>query len=73
MNSCRHCDRYNLMVLTCWVVFPWELKETVGKIMKKWGNDTSLLQEQKAKLIEAGVSKILLNRFMKEITEEEDC
>lgn len=56
-----------------WIVFPWELKETVGKVMKQWGKDPSLLQEQKTKLTEAGVSTVLFNRFMKEIIEEEDC
>jgi len=56
-----------------WIVFPWETKETVRKIMKKCRKGRSPFQLQKVKLLEAGVPKALFNRFLKEITEEDRC
>jgi hypoxanthine phosphoribosyltransferase len=56
-----------------WIVFPWETKETVRKIMRKCRKGRSPFQLQKVKLLEAGVPKALFNRFLKEITEEDRC
>ena len=56
-----------------WVVFPWERKETVRKIIEKCrGNDVSF-EKEKAKLVKAGMPAKLVNKFLKEISEEEDC
>ena len=46
-----------------WIVFPWETKETVRKIMRKCRKGRSPFQLQKVKLLEAGVPKALFNRF----------
>jgi uncharacterized protein len=56
-----------------WIVFPWETKETIRKIAKKCRNDGSPFQAEKEKLLEAGVTEALLDRFLKEITEEDRC
>lgn len=56
-----------------WIVFPWETKETIRKIMKKCRKDGLPFQLRKTKLLEAGVPKALFNRFLKEITEEDRC
>ncbi|MDH5460269.1 MAG: phosphoribosyltransferase family protein, partial [Candidatus Bathyarchaeota archaeon] len=56
-----------------WVVFPWEIKETVRKIVKKCREKGKSVEEETAKLVKAGISAELVRRFLKEILEEEDC
>ena len=56
-----------------WIVFPWEVKETVRKIIQKCKEKGTAIEEETAKLAEAGVSAELLRRFLKEISEEEKC
>jgi len=53
-----------------WVVFPWEIKETVRKIVKKCREKGTLIEEEIARLVKAGISAELVQRFLKEITEE---
>ena len=55
-----------------WVVFPWEFKETVRKIVEK-GKDKDAVGVVLAKLVKAGLPKHLAERFLKEITEEKNC
>jgi hypoxanthine phosphoribosyltransferase len=57
---------------SCWVVFPWETKETIRKIVEKHGDKNSIEMET-AKLEKAGLSKQLAERFLKEVFEERDC
>jgi hypoxanthine phosphoribosyltransferase len=56
-----------------WIVFPWEIKETIRKIVKKCRAKGKSVEEEAAKLVKAGVSAELLRRFLKEIVEEENC
>jgi len=58
---------------SCWVVFPWEIKETVRKTVKKCREKGKSVEEETAKLVKAGISAELVKRFLKEILEEEDC
>jgi hypoxanthine phosphoribosyltransferase len=55
-----------------WVVFPWELKETVRKIVEKYKN-ADAAGVVIAKLVKAGLPKHLAEKFLKEITEEHAC
>jgi len=57
---------------SCWVVFPWETKETITKIVDKHGEKKAIDMET-AKLVKAGLSKQLAERFLKEVFEERDC
>ena len=57
---------------SCWVVFPWETKETIRKIVEKHG-DKNAIDMETAKLVTAGLSKQLAERFLKEVFEERDC
>jgi len=57
----------------CWVVFPWELKETLTKIIDTYRTDASKTEEEIKKLSEAGVSKRLITRFLKETSEAKTC
>ena len=54
-----------------WVVFPWEIKETVHKIVKKCREKGKSLESETAKLVKAGIPKKLVDRFLKEIVGEE--
>ena len=55
-----------------WVVFPWEIKEAVRKIVEK-RRDKSAIDIETAKLVKAGLPKQLMKRFLKEILEERPC
>jgi len=56
-----------------WIVFPWEIKETVRKIVKRCWEKGKSVEEETARLVKAGVSRSLVERFLKEIFEEENC
>jgi hypoxanthine phosphoribosyltransferase len=56
-----------------WVVFPWEIKETVRKIVKKCGENKELMREKTIKLVQAGIPVKLAERFLEEILEEDYC
>jgi len=53
-----------------WIVFPWEIKETVRKIVKKCREKRKPIEEEAAKLVKAGISTELVERFLKEVLEE---
>jgi hypothetical protein len=56
-----------------WIVFPWEIKETVRKIVKRCREKGKSIEEETAKLVKAGISAGLVEKFLKEILEEENC
>ena len=58
---------------SCWIVFPWEIKETVRKIVKRCGEKGKSIERETAKLVKAGVSPRLVEKFLKEILEEGKC
>lgn len=63
---------YYVLETRCWVVFPWEIKETVRKIVEK-GSDKEAVGVVIAKLVKAGLPKLLAEKFLKEVTEERAC
>ena len=56
-----------------WVVFPWEIKETVKKLVKKCKEKGFSVQKEIGKLVKAGLSEKLVERFLKKVLEEESC
>jgi len=58
---------------SCWIVFPWEIKETVRKIVKRCREKRKSIDGEAAKLVKAGISAELVERFLKEVLEEENC
>ena len=56
-----------------WIVFPWEIKETIRKIIKKCKATGRDIEAETSKLVKAGISAELIKRFLKEINEEESC
>ncbi|UCF45567.1 MAG: phosphoribosyltransferase [Candidatus Bathyarchaeota archaeon] len=57
---------------SCWIVFPWETKETIKKIVEKHGNK-NVINREITNLVKAGLSKQLSRRLLKEVFEEKDC
>lgn len=56
-----------------WIVFPWEIKETIRKILQKCRDKGKPPETEMEKLVRAGLSKKLVERFLKEISEEASC
>ena len=54
-----------------WIVFPWEQKEVVRKIVEKFRGEERTIEDTKEKLISSGLDRELVERFIKEIVEEE--
>jgi hypoxanthine phosphoribosyltransferase len=55
----------------CWIVFPWEQKETVRKTVEKFRDKGRTVEDAKEKLISSGLNRELVERFIKEILREE--
>jgi len=55
----------------CWIVFPWEQKETVRKTVEKFRGERRTVEDAKEKLISSGLNRELVERFIKEIFREE--
>jgi hypoxanthine phosphoribosyltransferase len=56
-----------------WVVFPWEIKETIQKIVKKCKEKGKPIEEDVEKLVDAGIPRRLVKKFLKETLEEGHC
>ena len=54
-----------------WIVFPWEQKETVRKTVEKFRGERRTVEDAKEKLISSGLNRELVERFIKEVAEEE--
>lgn len=56
-----------------WIVFPWEIKETIRKIVQKCKEKGRSVEAETEKLVKAGLSRRLVERFLKEIRGDETC
>lgn len=56
-----------------WIVFPWDIKETVRRIVEKCRNSNKNCEKETAKLSEAGIPFKLIKKFLKEISDERKC
>ncbi|UCC33203.1 MAG: phosphoribosyltransferase [Candidatus Bathyarchaeota archaeon] len=54
-----------------WVIFPWERKEAVRNIIKRYQNEGKTVEEAKDKLLRSGFDSELAERFILEIVEGE--
>ena len=50
-----------------WIIFPWERKETVRKIVEKCKRQGNSIDEAKEKLVSSGLERKLVERFIQEI------
>lgn len=56
-----------------WVVFPWDVKETLRAIYDSHKADSVEIEKEAAKLAKGGVPKRLITRFLKEFKEARHC
>lgn len=56
-----------------WIIFPWERKETVRKVVEKYKRQGKSVNEAKEKLVRSGLDRKLLERFIQEMFEENPC
>jgi hypoxanthine phosphoribosyltransferase len=56
-----------------WIVFPWEMKETIRKIVEKRREKHVSIEEETEKLEKTGLPKQMAERFLKEMFEERNC
>jgi hypoxanthine phosphoribosyltransferase len=52
-----------------WIIFPWERKETVRKVVEKYKREGKPVDEAKEKLVKSGLNRELVERFIQEIFE----
>ena len=52
-----------------WVIFPWERKETIRNILKKYEKQKKPIEEAKRQLVRSGLDRKLVERFIREILE----
>jgi len=52
-----------------WVIFPWERKETVRNVVKRFESEGRTVEEAKETLIRHGLDRELAERFLEEILE----
>jgi len=52
-----------------WIIFPWERKETVRNVVKKFKSEGKTVEEAKTTLIRHGLERRLVERFLEEILE----
>ena len=50
-----------------WIIFPWEIKETVISLTKEYLENGKPIEEAKRKLIETGIGRKYIEKFTKEI------
>jgi hypoxanthine phosphoribosyltransferase len=50
-----------------WIIFPWERKETVRKIVEKCKRQGNSINTAKEKLVSSGLERKLVERFIQEI------
>jgi len=52
-----------------WIIFPWERKETVRKVVEKYEREGKTVNDAKEKLVNSGLNRQLVERFIQEILE----
>ena len=53
-----------------WIIFPWERKEALRKVIEKFRQNGKSVEEAKHKLVKNGFDRELAERFVKEISED---
>jgi len=53
-----------------WIIFPWERKETVRNMVEQYKGRGKSIEEAKEKLVQSGLDRKLVERFLQEISEK---
>jgi len=54
-----------------WIIFPWERKETIRNVIKRYKKEGKSVEDAKDKLVSSGLDSKLVERFVREILEGE--
>lgn len=54
---------------SCWIIFPWERKETVRNVVKRFRSEGKTVEDAKETLVRHGLDRRLVERFIEEILE----
>ncbi len=54
---------------TRWIIFPWERKETVKNVVKRFKSEGKTVEDAKKTLVRHGLDRKLVERFLAEILE----
>jgi hypoxanthine phosphoribosyltransferase len=57
----------------CWIVFPWEINETVQLICETHRTNRAEAEKELMKLSEAGVSNRMIKHFLKEFSDSKNA
>jgi len=60
---------YSVKETSRWIVFPWEIRETIRKLVNKFGSDGEALNKSVEKLVAAGLPRSLVNYFLRDVLE----
>ncbi len=71
-SGCHYNPDFYETETDAWVVFPWEIKETLRHILNTH-KSTQSLEKEMSKLAEAGISRQLLKRLFAELQETKSC
>jgi uncharacterized protein len=71
-NGCPFKPDFNETETGAWVVFPWEIKETLRHILNA-NKSAKGVEREVSKIAEAGVSKRLMKRLLAELQETKPC
>ena len=52
-----------------WIIFPWERKETLKKVIEQFKEQGKSVEEAKEKLVSSGLDRRLIERFLEETPE----
>jgi len=52
-----------------WIVFPWEIKETVRQVLKQYKSQGKSMEEAVKKLVQSGLKRKHVERFVREVSE----
>jgi hypoxanthine phosphoribosyltransferase len=55
---------YYVSVTDSWVMYPWEVRETLEHLIKIWREEAKDLTELRARLVSTGISSILIDRYL---------
>jgi uncharacterized protein len=71
-SGCPFKPDFNVAETDAWVVFPWEIKETLRQILNTHKSAQGVEREV-SKIAKAGVSKRLMKRLLAELQETKPC
>jgi len=54
-----------------WIVFPWERKETIRSLLRDCGKEGISIEKAKTRLVDGGMDRQLIDRFISEVSREE--